>query len=245
MSDRAALRCARERGKRSAPQCLYYWMGRSPPWRSGPMPTLEASGGCLPAAGDSMQLIRWNDLPRLRIGYGCWSPEPSRLKPQSNRENTDGQRERAAAAGRVRLSGQTSTPVQASGRHSANCTQQAKGVQRDWAEPTQQLGHHLFALDRSRLVFLPLSVLGFSRKVVGWQVYDEESADLGAEVILDICKREKVRKQQVVLHSDNGNPTKGATMLATLQRLDMMPSFCRPSVGNDNPYSESMFKSLK
>jgi putative transposase len=106
------------------------------------------------------------------------------------------------------------------------------------------------------ITYLPTTVRGsyfylylfldlFSRKVVGWQVYDEESADLGAEVILDICKREKVRQQQVVLHSDNGNPMKGATMLATLQRLGVMPSFSRPSVSNDNPYSESMFKTLK
>ena len=38
---------------------------------------------------------------------------------------------------------------------------------------------------------------------------------------------------------------KGATMLATLQRLGVMPSFSRPSVSNDNPYSESLFKTLK
>ena len=106
------------------------------------------------------------------------------------------------------------------------------------------------------ITYLPTTVRGsyfylylfldlFSRKVVGWQVYDEENADLGAEVILDICKREQVLQKQVVLHSDNGNPMKGATMLATLQRLGVMPSFSRPSVSNDNPYSESLFKTLK
>jgi putative transposase len=45
--------------------------------------------------------------------------------------------------------------------------------------------------------------------------------------------------------SDNGSPMKGATMLATLQRLEIMPSFSRPSVSNDNPYSESLFGTLK
>jgi len=50
---------------------------------------------------------------------------------------------------------------------------------------------------------------------------------------------------QVVLHSDNGSPMKGATMLATLQALGVIPSFSRPSVSNDNPYSESLFKTLK
>ncbi|MER2494400.1 integrase core domain-containing protein, partial [Catenovulum sediminis] len=42
-----------------------------------------------------------------------------------------------------------------------------------------------------------------------------------------------------------GSPMKGATMLATLQELGIMPSFSRPSVSNDNPYSESLFKTLK
>ena len=61
----------------------------------------------------------------------------------------------------------------------------------------------------------------------------------------DICAREAIAPDQVVLHSDNGSPMKGATMLATLQALGVMPSFSRPSVSNDNPYSESLFRTLK
>ena len=49
----------------------------------------------------------------------------------------------------------------------------------------------------------------------------------------------------MILHSDNGSPMKGATMLATLQRLGVIPSFSRPSVSNDNPYSEALFRTLK
>ena len=49
----------------------------------------------------------------------------------------------------------------------------------------------------------------------------------------------------VKLHSDNGSPMKGATMLATLQKLNVLPSFSRPRVSNDNPYSESLFRTLK
>ncbi|MFT5451560.1 MAG: putative transposase [Enterobacterales bacterium] len=49
----------------------------------------------------------------------------------------------------------------------------------------------------------------------------------------------------MTLHSDNGSPMKGARMLATLQELGIMPSFSRPSVSNDNPYSESAFRTLK
>ncbi|CDS55371.1 Mobile element protein [Polaromonas sp. CG9_12] len=85
----------------------------------------------------------------------------------------------------------------------------------------------------------------FSRKVVGWQVYENESSALASEVMQDICLREHIAPGQVVLHSDNGSPMKGAAMLATLQALGVMPSLSRPSVSNDNPYSESLFKTLK
>ena len=85
----------------------------------------------------------------------------------------------------------------------------------------------------------------FSRKVVGWQVFESESSEQASEVMRDICARERIPPHQVVLHSDNGSPMKGATMLATLQALGVMPSFSRPAVSNDNPYSESLFKTLK
>ena len=48
-----------------------------------------------------------------------------------------------------------------------------------------------------------------------------------------------------MLHSDNGSPMKGLTMLATLEKLGVMASFSRPSVSDDNPFSESLFKTLK
>ncbi len=85
----------------------------------------------------------------------------------------------------------------------------------------------------------------YSRKIVGWQVYEEESSALAADVMTDICECESIQRQQVILHSDNGSPMKGATMLATLQELGIVPSFSRPSVSNDNAYSESLFRTLK
>ena len=106
------------------------------------------------------------------------------------------------------------------------------------------------------ITFLPTQVRGlffylylvmdiYSRKIVGWQVYEEESSALAADLMIDICHREGVERHQVTLHSDNGSPMKGATMLATLQALGVVPSFSRPSVSNDNPYSESLFRTLK
>ncbi len=93
--------------------------------------------------------------------------------------------------------------------------------------------------------YLYLFIDIFSRKIVGWQVYREESCAHAADVIRDICRQENIVKDQVTLHSDNGGPMKGATMLATLQKLGIMPSLSRPSVSNDNPYSESLFRTLK
>ena len=106
------------------------------------------------------------------------------------------------------------------------------------------------------ITYLPTTVKGifyylylvmdvYSRKVVGWQVHDQENSALAADLMTDICVRERVSRDQVVLHSDNGSPMKGATMLATLQELGVTPSFSRPSVSNDNPYSESLFRTLK
>jgi len=85
----------------------------------------------------------------------------------------------------------------------------------------------------------------YSRKVVGWEVHETESAELAAALINRACLAEGTCRTELVLHSDNGGPMKGATMLAKLQWLGVVPSFSRPSVSNDNPYSESLFKTLK
>ena len=104
---------------------------------------------------------------------------------------------------------------------------------------------HLPTRVMGRFFYLYLFLDIFSRKIVGWQVYDCESSALASEVMRDICMRESIAPHQVVLHSDNGGPMKGATMLATLQDLGVVPTFSRPSVSNDNPFSESLFKTLK
>lgn len=106
------------------------------------------------------------------------------------------------------------------------------------------------------ITYLPTDVKGiflylymvidiYSRKIVGWQVHENESSALASDLMVDICRCENIKRNQVVLHSDNGSPMKGATMLATLQKLGVMPSFSRPSVSNDNAYSESLFRTLK
>jgi putative transposase len=85
----------------------------------------------------------------------------------------------------------------------------------------------------------------YSRKVVGWELHEREAAEYAAILLRKACLSEGVSKKGLVLHSDNGSPMKGATMLATLQKLGVIPSFSRPSVSNDNPYSESLFGTMK
>jgi hypothetical protein len=108
------------------------------------------------------------------------------------------------------------------------------------------LGHHLPGLQYPGQFYrLYLIEDLFSRKIVGWEVHAEESAAHASRLIERACLAEGVHRPGLVLHSDNGSPMKGATMLSTLQRLGVVPSFSRPSVSDDNPYAESLFRTLK
>ena len=86
----------------------------------------------------------------------------------------------------------------------------------------------------------------YSRKIVAWEVWEEQSAEHASELLLRAYRLEKIpRNSNLVLHSDNGGPMKGQTMLATMQWLGIKPSFNRPRVSNDNQYSESLFNTAK
>jgi len=85
----------------------------------------------------------------------------------------------------------------------------------------------------------------YSRKIVGWEIHTNETAEHASVLIKKASLAEGVSHRGLILHSDNGSPMKGATMLATLQKLGIVPSFSRPSVSDDNPYSESLFRTLK
>ncbi len=94
--------------------------------------------------------------------------------------------------------------------------------------------------------YLYLIIDLFSRDIVGWEVWEEQTAEHASELIKRAClKQGRLSTMPLVLHSDNGTPMKGATMLETLYALGITPSNSRPRVSNDNPYSESLFKTLK
>ena len=85
----------------------------------------------------------------------------------------------------------------------------------------------------------------FSRKIVGYEVWEEENGEHSNTLIQRALLSERINGELLVLHSDNGGPMKAATFLGTLEKLGVQSSFSRPRVSNDNPYSESLFKTLK
>ncbi len=98
---------------------------------------------------------------------------------------------------------------------------------------------------RGTFFYLYLILDVWSRKIVGAAVHTQESSELASQLIVQSCGHLGLDPDGLVLHSDNGSPMKGATMLATLQRLGVMPSFSRPRVSNDNPFSEALFRTMK
>ena len=85
----------------------------------------------------------------------------------------------------------------------------------------------------------------FSRLIVAYEVWETEKAQYAEQLIRRAVLAQGIQGRPLVLHSDNGSPMKAATFQATLEKLGVQSSFSRPRVSNDNPYSESLFKTLK
>ena len=104
---------------------------------------------------------------------------------------------------------------------------------------------YLLSSLRGRFFYLYLVEDVWSRRIVGFEVHGEECMVASSALVRATCAAENVDPKGLVLHSDNGGPMKGSTMLATLQHLGIVPSFSRPSVSDDNPFIESLFRTLK
>jgi len=104
---------------------------------------------------------------------------------------------------------------------------------------------YLRSVLRGQFYYLYMIVDVWSRKIMAATVFEQESMDLAARLFAHTCSAHGVDPDGLVLHSDNGGPMKGSTMLATLQKLGVVPSFSRPKVSDDNPYSESLFRTMK
>lgn len=93
--------------------------------------------------------------------------------------------------------------------------------------------------------YLYLFIDVWSRKIVAQAVHETESSELASELCELTIAQEGLEGTDLVIHQDNGGPMKGATLKATMERLGVIPSFSRPQVSDDNPYSEALFRTLK
>jgi transposase InsO family protein len=85
----------------------------------------------------------------------------------------------------------------------------------------------------------------FSRKIVGWEVHNNESSEQASQLVRKAHLSEAVGIKPLVLHSDNGSPMKGSSLMATLDSLGIASSYSRPRVSNDNAFAESIFRTCK
>jgi putative transposase len=115
----------------------------------------------------------------------------------------------------------------------------ASAINQIWSWDISYLKTHI----RGTYFYLYLFMDVFSRAIMGWEIHEAESGEASALLFTRLCTMWAAKG--VILHSDNGSPMRCSHMLATLQHLGVTPSFSRPSVSNDNPYSESLFKTLK
>lgn len=85
----------------------------------------------------------------------------------------------------------------------------------------------------------------YSRYVVGWMVAHRESAALAKRLIKESCRKQEIEKEQLTLHADRGSSMKSKCVAMLLSDMGITKTHSRPYVSNDNPFSESQFKTLK
>lgn len=85
----------------------------------------------------------------------------------------------------------------------------------------------------------------FSRYTVGWMVAQRESAALAQRLIDDTCAKEAIEPGQLVIHADRGPSMTSKTVAHLMADLGVTKSHSRPYTSNDNPFSESQFRTMK
>ncbi len=95
--------------------------------------------------------------------------------------------------------------------------------------------------------YLYLIIDIYSRYVVGWLIANCESGELARQLIQETCEMQNisVNDSNLTIHSDRGSAMKSQNVSSLLAQLNINKSFGRPHVSNDNPFSESQFKTLK
>lgn len=85
----------------------------------------------------------------------------------------------------------------------------------------------------------------FSRYVVGWMIAPRESAELAKRLIEDTCHKQRIAKDQSTIHADRGSSMTSKPVAFLLADLGVTKTHSRPHVSDDNPYSESQFRTMK
>ena len=85
----------------------------------------------------------------------------------------------------------------------------------------------------------------FSRYVVGWMVAHRESAQLAKRLIAESARKQSIEPGQLTVHADRGSSMTSKPVALLLADLGVTKTHSRPSVSNDNPFSEAQFKTLK
>jgi putative transposase len=85
----------------------------------------------------------------------------------------------------------------------------------------------------------------FSRYVVGWMIAEAENAGLAERLIEETCIKQGISPGELKLHMDRGSPMKSKTLAQLTAELGIDRSYSRPHVSNDNPFSESFFRTAK
>ncbi|MCH7663741.1 MAG: IS3 family transposase [Chloroflexi bacterium] len=85
----------------------------------------------------------------------------------------------------------------------------------------------------------------YSRYVVGWMIAHRESAQLAKQLISDTLQKQNIKPHQLTIHADRGPSMKSKPVAFLMADLGVTKSHSRPYTSNDNPYSESQFKTLK
>ncbi len=137
---------------------------------------------------------------------------------------------------------------QASNRSRAASPKHAKPPERVATGPNQVWSwdiSYLKAPTRGVYYYLYLVMDVWSRRIVAAEVHETECQELAAALVERVLRGASLPRGHLYLHSDNGGPMKGSTMLSKLQELGVMPSFSRPATSDDNPFSEALFRTLK
>jgi putative transposase len=85
----------------------------------------------------------------------------------------------------------------------------------------------------------------YSRYVVGWMVAHRELSALARKLIAETCEKQMIQPGELLIHADRGSSMTSKPVALLMADLGVTKSHSRPSVSNDNPYSESQFKTMK